>query len=42
MSDSTPAGDTTNEIPREISELAEALEALPEEYRQIISPLIGG
>jgi len=40
MSDSTQTGDTTNEIPREILELAEVLESLPEEYRQTVSPLL--
>ncbi len=41
MSDKTQGSDTTSEIPREILELAEALEALPEEYRQTVSPLLG-
>ena len=41
MSDTTQGGDTTSEIPREILELAEALEALPEEYRQSVAPLLG-
>ena len=41
MSDTTQGGDTTSEIPREILELAEALEALPEEYRQSVAPLMG-
>jgi hypothetical protein len=41
MSDPTEANDTTNEIPREILELAEALEALPADYRQTVAPLLG-
>jgi hypothetical protein len=41
MSDPTQSSDTTNEIPREIIELAEALEALPEEHRQAVAPLMG-
>ena len=41
MSDPIHANDTTNEIPREILELAEALESLPDEHRQAVAPLLG-
>ena len=41
MSEQARIINNTDEIPREILDLAEALAALPAEHRQAIDPLLG-